>query len=86
MEDRKTNKVLLGTTPNGKELYYVAKSNATVRFIELGSGGKVPPCLSGGYSSVGAAQSAVNNYLNSLEKGTAKEEAKPKAKPKAKAK
>lgn len=60
-------KMLLGTTPKGKEVYMVRKYNRTVRFIEFGSGGQLPECLQGGYSSIQLAQKAVTDYLDRVE-------------------
>ena len=80
MGDKSASKVLLGTTPKGKEIYYVARPNSTVRFIALGSGGILPKMLEGGFNSVAAAQAQCNSYLASLAQGSVKEEASPKAK------
>lgn len=78
--DRKKAAVVsLGVTPGGKEIQYVARNNATVRFIEFGSGGQVPECLQGGFNSVGAAQAAANSYLSQLKQGDLKEDTKAKA-------
>lgn len=77
--DRKPGVVVLGVTPGGKEIQYVARDNATVRFIEFGSGGQVPECMQGGFNSVGAAQQAANSYLAQLDKGDLKEDTKAKA-------
>ena len=60
-------KMLLGTTPKGKEIYMVRKYNRTVRFIEFGSGGQLPECLEGGYSSIQLAQKTVTDYLTRVE-------------------
>ena len=57
----------LGVTPNGKAINYVKKENASIRFIEFGSGGELPKILQGGFSSVHAARQAVSCYLKSLE-------------------
>jgi hypothetical protein len=57
----------LGVTPNGKTINYVKKENASIRFIEFGSGGELPKILAGGFSSVHAARMAVNSYLKGLE-------------------
>jgi hypothetical protein len=59
-------KVLLGETPKGKEIYMVRKYNQTVRFIEFGSGGELPACLQGGFSSIQIAQDVTNSYLARL--------------------
>jgi len=59
-------KMLLGTTPKGKEIYMVRKYNRTVRFIEFGSGGQLPDCLEGGFSSIQLAQQCVTNYLDRI--------------------
>ena len=59
-------KTFLGTTPKGKELYMVRQHNKTVRFIEFGSGGQLPECLQGGFSSIQIAQDKVNDYLARL--------------------
>lgn len=59
-------KVLLGTTPKGKEIYMVRQYNKTVRFIEFGSGGQMPECLQGGFSSIQIAQDVTNAYLARL--------------------
>lgn len=63
----------LGRTPKGKAINYVKKENASIRFIEFGSGGELPKILQGGFSSVHHARMAVSSYLKSLEP-------KPKAK------
>ena len=60
------NKVLLGTTPKGKEIYMVRKYNMTVRFIEFGSGGILPDMLRGGYSSIQLAQDSVDSFIAKL--------------------
>lgn len=60
-------KIILGTTPKGKEIYMVRKYNKTVRFIEFGSGGQLPECLGGGYSSIQLAQKSVTDYLERIE-------------------
>jgi len=61
------NKVLLGTTPKGKEIYMVRKPNMTVRFIEFGSGGILPKQLLGGFSSIQLANDAVQSFIAKLE-------------------
>lgn len=61
-------KVLLGTTPKGKEIYMVRHHNKTVRFIEFGSGGSMPETLQGGFSSIQIAQDKVDSYLSRLVK------------------
>ncbi len=67
-------KKFLGETPKGKELYMVRYPNKTVRFIVFGSGGQLPACLDGGYSSIGLAQRAVDSYLAKLEAKEMKED------------
>ena len=66
----------LGVTPNGKVINYVKKENASIRFIEFGSGGELPKGLQGGFSSVHAARQAVESYLKSLEATPKKASAK----------
>lgn len=67
VEDRGSyGKVLLGKTPKGKEIYMVRKYNQTVRFIEFGTGGQLPACLEGGFSSIQIAQDVTNAYLQRL--------------------
>lgn len=77
--DRTHFRDLLGTTPNGKEIYLVRKPNCPLRTLAFGSGGQLPEQLDGGYSSIKMAAFAVDAYLESLEK------AKPKAKAKGRA-
>jgi hypothetical protein len=77
--------ILLGTTPKGKEIYMVRKYNKTVRFIEFGSGGQLPECLQGGFSSIQIAQDKVDAYLARLKKKDIDESGK-ELKVKAKAK
>jgi hypothetical protein len=77
-------KMLLGTTPKGKEVYMVRKYNRTVRFIEFGSGGQLPECLEGGYSSIQLAQKAVTDYLDKIESKQIDEAGKELKKAKAK--
>lgn len=60
------SKTLLGTTPNGKEIYMVRRHNQTVRTIELGSGGILPEELEGGYSSLRIAKMHVDAYIAKL--------------------
>lgn len=57
------DKVLLGTTPNGKSLYYVRRPLKSVRFIAFGDGGQLPAMLAGGFSSQRAAKNMVDSYL-----------------------
>lgn len=76
-EDRK---LLMGTTPKGKEIYMVRRYNKTVRFLELGSGGILPEELSGGFSSIRIAQEAVNDYIAKLVKANEKKKPLKKAK------
>lgn len=74
-------RVLLGTTPNGKEIYYARKVNSSLRFIEFGSGGQLPKQLKGGFGSVLAAKGATDAYLSQLNDKLIKEdgtEIKPK--------
>lgn len=59
-------KVFLGKTPKGKEIYMVRKYNQTVRFIEFGTGGQLPECLEGGFSSIQIAQDKANAYIARL--------------------
>lgn len=66
----------LGVTPNGKVINYVKKENASIRFIEFGSGGELPKILQGGFSSVHAARQAVASYLKTLDKPAKKAAAK----------
>ena len=65
--DSRCAKVLLGTTPNGKEIYLVRVPNKSVRNIAFGSGGQLPPQLEGGFSSVAAATKVVDSYIAKLE-------------------
>lgn len=60
-------RVLLATTPKGKELYLMRVPNKSVRCIAFGSGGVLPACLEGGYSSVSAAKSAALSYVAGME-------------------
>ena len=71
---RKQGVIELGVTPGGKVIQYVARDNATVRFIEFSGGGELPECLQGGFNSVGAAQQQANSYLAKLKQDA---EAKP---------
>ncbi len=77
-------KVLLGETPKGKEIYMVRKYNKTVRFIEFGSGGVLPECLQGGFSSIQIAQDVTNSYLARLARKDIDESGKELRKAKAK--
>ena len=77
-------KVLLGTTPKGKEIYMVRHHNKTVRFIEFGSGGSMPDTLQGGFSSIQIAQDKVDSYLARLVKKEIDEAGKELKKVKAK--
>ena len=77
-------KVLLGTTPKGKEIYMVRHHNKTVRFIEFGSGGSMPETLQGGFSSIQIAQDKVDSYLARLVKKEIDEAGKELKKAKAK--
>ncbi|MEE8208004.1 MAG: hypothetical protein V3T88_03490 [Nitrosomonadaceae bacterium] len=61
--DSNAPKVLLGVTPNDKEIFLVRKPNCSVRKIEFGKGGQLPKMLEGGYSSVAAATHVVESYL-----------------------
>ena len=76
---RKQGVIELGVTPGGKVIQYVARDNATVRFIEFSGGGKLPEILQGGFNSVGAAQQQCNSYLAQLKQGDLKEDTKAKA-------
>ncbi len=58
--------VLLGTTPNGKEIHMVRVDNASVRYIMFKDGGKLPQQLLGGYSSIRMAKAAVDAYVDLL--------------------
>lgn len=69
-------KYLLGTTANGKQIFYGRKDGKSVRFIEFGDGGEVPYMLSGGYNSIRAAQSQVDAYLAQKEPKVKKKKAK----------
>lgn len=81
----KDGKILLGETPGGKQIYYARKTNSSLRFIEFGSGGKLPVQLSGGFSSLLAAKGAVEAYLSQLADNLIKEDGtEVKAKTKAK--
>jgi len=79
-------KMLLGKTPKGKEIYMVRHYNKTVRFIEFGTGGQLPECLQGGFSSIQIAQDKADAYLARLEKKEIDESGKELKKAKAKAK
>ena len=70
--------ILMGATPKGKEIYMVRKHNKTVRFLQLGSGGKLPEELEGGYSSIRIAQTVVNDYIAMLVKAEEKQVKKSK--------
>ncbi len=72
--DREYFKELLATTPEGKEIYMVRKPNCSVRTIAFGTGGQLPACLTGGFSSVHIAKTAALAYVDALSK------AKPKSK------
>ena len=63
---------LLGTTPNGKEIYLVRKPNAPLRTLAFGTGGQLPECLDGGYSSIKMATFAVDEYITRLEEAAKK--------------
>jgi len=54
----------LGKTKGGKELVLTRKPNCSVRLIQFTSGGQLPECLQGGYSSISSAQEAVAAYLS----------------------
>ena len=71
------DKVLLGTTPNGKNLYYVRKPLKSVRFIAFGDGGQLPAMLSGGFSSKRAAKNMVDSYLAKMVRKEIDEEGNP---------
>jgi len=87
------DKVLLGTTPNGKNLYYVRRPLKSVRFIAFGDGGQLPAMLAGGFSSQRAAKNMVDSYLAKMARKEIDAEGnpivlkpKPIVKPKTKAK
>ncbi len=61
-------KTLLGTTAKGKEIYYASKNGMSVRMLCFGDGGEMPKCLSGGYTSIRAAQADVSSYLAGKDK------------------
>ena len=69
-------KVLLGTTPKGKEIYMVRKCNKTVRFIAFGDGGQLPESLQGGFSSIQIAQDKADAFIAQLKKKEIDEEGK----------
>ena len=69
--DRTHFRDLLGTTPNGKEIYLVRAPDAPLRRLAFGTGGQLPEHLQGGYSSIKMAQFAVEDYLDGLEKEAA---------------
>lgn len=66
--DGSYGKVLLGTTPKGKEIYMIRKANKTVRFIAFGDGGQLPESLQGGFSSIQIAQDKATAFIAQLEK------------------
>lgn len=61
------SKILMGTTPGGKEIYYARSKNNSHRCIEFGSGGQLPKQLHGMFTSPHAAQAAVLSYLARVE-------------------
>lgn len=67
-EEGSYGNMLLGVTPKGKEIYMVRRYNKTVRFIEFSSGGQLPECLQGGFSSIQIAQDIVDSYLVRLKR------------------
>lgn len=69
-------KVLLGVTPKGKEIFMVRHYGKTIRFIEFGSGGQIPECLGGGFSSIRDAQKAADSYLLKIADKTLTEDSK----------
>jgi len=73
-------KALLGTTPNGKEIYLVKRKNTPLRRLAFGSGGELPEHLQGGYSDIKAAQNAVDDYLLELSKPVKKSKGRATAK------
>ena len=73
-------KALLGTTPNGKEIYLVKRKNNPLRRLAYGSGGQLPEHLQGGYSDIKAAQNAVTEYIASLTKAVKKPKGRTTAK------
>ncbi len=70
--DRAHFRDLLGTTPNGKEIYLVRKPNSPLRRLAFGTGGQLPECLDGGYSSIKMATFAVDEYIKGLSKKKSK--------------
>jgi hypothetical protein len=62
------DKVLLGTTKGGKDIYLTRKRGISVRFIAFGDGGQLPENLQGGFSSIKSAQDTVDVYLASESK------------------
>lgn len=79
-------RVLLGTTPGGKEIYYARKAGMSIRFVEFGTGGQLPKQLKGGFGSVLAAKGAVDQYLSQVKDKVIKEDGTEIKKTKAKAK
>lgn len=67
-------KVLMGTTEKGKGMYMVRVENSSLRFLMWGDGGQLPKHLTGGYSSLLAAQTAVTGYMEGMLKGTLNED------------
>ena len=53
----------LGVTAEGKELWMQRKPGAPLRNICFKSGGKLPECLEGGFSSIQVATTAVEDYI-----------------------
>jgi hypothetical protein len=76
MEGRQVRegKVLMGTTEKGKAMYMVRVLNSSLRFLMWGDGGALPKHLSGGYSSLLAAKTAVDGYLDGMKKGVLHED------------
>lgn len=57
---------LLAVTPAGKEIYMVRKPNCSVRTVAFGTGGQLPECLQGGFSSIHVAKTAAESYVKAL--------------------
>ncbi len=61
--DKSLIRLVLGITEGGKEIVLIRKPNCSVRVIAFSKGGAIPPQLTGGFSSVQAAQHAADSYL-----------------------
>ncbi len=57
------DKTCLGTTPGGKHIYAVNKTNRSVMELYFYEGGDLPKELSGAFSDRSSAQKSVDEYL-----------------------